>query len=135
MGHKVGKVFASLLPLKYNGSRYAHSFSTFGPMAKNKGCWPDVVVLHDRLSLSSKPWDSIIFWIIWCTLLPQHSILHDLFTIGFNGKSLRGAQTFRPSCRLSRFPNDDKSNVFPSLRFLASKVVFCVYFLSYKLTF
>ena len=24
----------------------------------------------------------------WCILFPQHSILHDLFTIGFNGKTL-----------------------------------------------
>ena len=29
---------------------------------------------------TSKPRESIIFWTIWCALLPQHSILHDLFT-------------------------------------------------------
>ena len=40
----------------------------------------------------------ILFLIIWCTLLPQYSILHDLFTMAFNGKSLRGAQTFRHNC-------------------------------------
>ena len=39
-----------------------------------------IVVLHNRLSLSSKPRDSIIFWMISYVLLPQHSILHDLFT-------------------------------------------------------
>ena len=61
-----------MLLLKYNRSRRIHLL--------NKGCWSDVAVLHNRLSFSSKPQDSIIFKIIWCVLLPQHSILHDLFT-------------------------------------------------------
>ena len=38
-----------------------------------------MVVLNNRLSLSSKPWDSNIFLTILCVLLPQHSILHDLY--------------------------------------------------------
>ena len=47
-----------------------------------------MIVLHNRRSLSSKPRDSIIFWTVWCVLLPQRSILHDFFTVGFNGKRL-----------------------------------------------
>ena len=47
-----------------------------------------MVVLDKRLSLSSKPLDSIIFLAIWFILLPQRLILHDLFTMGFNGKTL-----------------------------------------------
>ena len=70
------KVYEPLLPLKYNGSTVSHTFSHL----YNKGCWPETVVLHNRLSLSSKPRDSIIFWIGWCVLLSQHSIFHDLFT-------------------------------------------------------
>ena len=74
--YRWGKVCEALLPWYFNGSRGLHSFSHL----ENKGCWPEIVVLHNKLSLSSKPQDSIIFWAIWCVLLPQHSILHELFT-------------------------------------------------------
>ena len=47
---------------------------------QNRGCWPEIVVLQNSLSLSSKPRYIIIFLIIWCILLPPHSILHDMFT-------------------------------------------------------
>ena len=57
-----------------------------------------MVVLHNRLNLSSNPWDSTSFLIIWYTLLPQYSILHDLFTIGFNRKTGH-TQTFDRYCR------------------------------------
>ena len=50
------------------------------PHLWKKASWPEIVVLHKKLSLSSKFWDSIILWIIWWTMLPQHSILQDLFT-------------------------------------------------------
>ena len=65
-----------------------HRLSTFWTHLWTKGCWPEMIVLHNRLSLSAKPWVSIIYWTIWCLLVPQHSILLDLFTIGFNGKTL-----------------------------------------------
>ena len=77
------KICEPLLPLKYNGSRFSYTFFHL----YNKGCWPEIVVLHNRLSSSSKPRETIIFWIIWCILLPQHSILYDSFAIGFNGKT------------------------------------------------
>ena len=74
--YRWGKVYEPLFPLKYNGSRSSHTFSHL----KNKGCSPEIIVLHNRLSLSSKPQDSFIAWMIWCVLLLQYSILHDLFT-------------------------------------------------------
>ena len=60
----------------YDGRRGSPTFS----YPYNKGCWPEIVVLHNILSLSSKPPDLITFWIIWWVLSSQHSILHDLFT-------------------------------------------------------
>ena len=51
------------------------------PISEIKDADLEIGVLHNRLSLSSKPRDSIIFWIIWCVLLSQLSILHDLFTL------------------------------------------------------
>ena len=74
--YRWGKVYEPLLSLKYNGSRVSYTF----PHLQTKGCWPEIVVLHKRLSLSSKPRVRVIFWIIWCVLLPQYSILHDVFT-------------------------------------------------------
>ena len=58
-----------------------------------KMIWPKfrhmcLTVMRNWLSLSSKPRDIIILWIILCVLLPPHSISHDLFTIGFNGKTV-----------------------------------------------
>ena len=49
--------------------------------------WKKVLwyILNQKLPTICIP---IIFSIISCTLLPQHSIFHDLFSIGFNGKSL-----------------------------------------------
>ena len=60
---------------------------TFWTHLYNKGCWPEIAVLYNRLNLSSKPPVGMICLIIWCILLPQNSILHDLLTIGFNGKT------------------------------------------------
>ena len=37
---------------------------------------------------------------VWPILLPQHSILHDMFTIEFNGKTSRGANTYWLDCML-----------------------------------
>ena len=41
--------------------------------------YSQTVILRNRLSLNSKPQDSIIFLIIWSAFWSQHSILHDLF--------------------------------------------------------
>ena len=100
MNPKVSKVWAPLLPLEYNGRRGAHTFFYFWTHLQNKGCSPDVVVLHNRLCLSSEPWDGIIFWIIWCTLLPQHSVLHDLIVYyGIQREKFEeGIQTFKHNC-------------------------------------
>ena len=65
-----------LLPLYFNGSRGLFTSSHL----YNKGCWPETGILHNKLSLSSKPGNSIIFWTILCVLLHQRSICHDLFT-------------------------------------------------------
>ena len=83
------KVGEPLLPLYFDGSRGTPAFSHLS----NKECWPEIVVLYNRLSLSSKPHVSTIFLIIWCILLSQQSILHDLFTVGFNVKT----QVWKPS--------------------------------------
>ena len=73
------KVYETLLPLKYNGNKsFTHPF-TLDPTLKDSHL-RQLVVLHNRLSLSSQPQDAITFWINWCVLLLQHSILHDLFT-------------------------------------------------------
>ena len=60
------------------GHRFT-DFSLFKPISKLKD--PD-------WDSCPKPWVSIIFRTIWCILLPKHWILHDLFTMGFNGKTL-----------------------------------------------
>ena len=65
-----------LLPLYFNGSRGLFTSSHL----YNKGCWPETGILHNKLSISSKPGNSIIFWTILCVLLHQRSICHDLFT-------------------------------------------------------
>ena len=57
--------------LKYIGSKVSYTF----PHLQNKGCWPEIFVLHNRLSLDHKHRDNMIFWMVWCTLLPQYSIL------------------------------------------------------------
>ena len=41
----------------------------------------------------------MIFSIIWSILLPQHSILQDVFQIRFNGKMPRGSTTYSSHCR------------------------------------
>ena len=74
-----------------------HIFFTFWTHLWNKGSLPDIVALHKRLSLSCKHWDNIIITTIWCILLPQRSISHDLCTIGSNGKKSVGAITLRPT--------------------------------------
>ena len=48
--------------------------------SKIKGCWSDIVVLLNILSISSRPRETTIFWLIWNILLTQHSMLLDLFT-------------------------------------------------------
>ena len=39
---------------------------------------------------SSKPWETITFWMIWSIFRTQNSMLHGLFIIGVNGKTSGG---------------------------------------------
>ena len=59
-----------------------------------KGSQSNLVVLHNRLSLSCKFYDKTIFGTYWSIFFPQHSIYQDLFTMGSNGKRPGGAQTY-----------------------------------------
>ena len=66
------------------------------------GCWSDIVVLLNILSISFKPQETIMFWLIWNILLTQHSMLHDLFTMEVKG----GLKTFASNCSIdTSYPN------------------------------
>ena len=89
MGPKSEK-YANLCSHYISNGAEVHTLFTFWTHLYSKRYWPGILVLHNRFSLGSKTRDSIIFWIIWRILLQQHSILHDLFTIGVNGKTSWG---------------------------------------------
>ena len=54
----------------------------------------DLVYLSFTIDLAK----IVIFWTVWHILLPQHSILRDMFIIEFSGKTSRGASTYWLDC-------------------------------------